>query len=261
VNQASARAPSKRPLLIACDQAGVVRPNHYGFGTLWLPYDRRGDLSGSFRQMQAEAEFSDVLRWERIGRGGGSRFARALVDYFFRTPWLAFHCLVVERNIVDMSKHGNDLDLAQRKHFTMLLANKIKTVTEKRGPHQEFRVWASPLPSRYQKAHEAVEIISSNIVARTSGHKPALRVTLHSPAEAPSLQLCGTLLGAVVEEWNQGRFNQQKKDLIQRIAHGIGWEHLRHDTPPGARKFNIWKFYDPVREASRSAKTRSTQTK
>jgi hypothetical protein len=250
---------SNRPWLIACDQTGVVRPSHYGFGTLWMPYDRRGDFSGAFGQMAEAAGFvGGEIRWEEIGPGPRYRFARSLVDYFFQTSWLAFHCLAVEQGIVDMDRHADDLDLARRKHFTMLLANKVRRAISKRGSQQEFRVWVAPIPSPYAKAAEAVEVISSNIVAEFSRRKPNLTVTVHE-RHAPTIQMCGLLLGAVMESWGAGATAREKAWLSARMAGHLGWEDLRHDTMPQDRKFNVWKFHDPVREPSRSASTRPTR--
>ena len=52
-------------------------------------------------------------------------FYEDLVEAFFKTSWLQFHCCVVERATVRKEFHQGDYDLARRKHFGMLLRNKI----------------------------------------------------------------------------------------------------------------------------------------
>lgn len=251
---------STRPWLVACNQAGVSGESHYGFGTLWIRYDRRGDLHGAFVGIAQEVGCPGGFTWDTVRRGASHRLGQGLVDHFFRTPTLSFHCLVVEKAIVNLDCHGDDFDLARRKHFTMLLANKIKAMLRTRRRDQEFRVWVAPLASRYEKAEEAVEVITANIVAELTGRKPVVIVTKRAASETPGIQLCDLLLGAVIGAWNPDVLNREKQMLQQQIAGHLGWSDLHADTFNTDRKFNIWKFYDPAREPARSATTRPTKT-
>lgn len=250
---------SNRPWLLACNQAGVSGARHYGFGTLWMRYDRRGDFSSTFTRMAEAVGCSQFFTWDTVRRGPSHRLAQRLVDHFFRAEGLWFHCLVVEKSIVDMARHREDLDLAQRKHFTMLLANKIKATVKKRGPEQQFRVWVAPIPSRYAKAAEAIQVISGNIIAECSGYQPHLAVNVRSSVQTPAIQLCDVLLGAVINAWNEDAGNQEKRMLERQIAGHLGWPDLRADTSPKQKKFNIWKFHDPARQPIRAATTRPTK--
>ncbi|HVH99333.1 MAG TPA: hypothetical protein VM869_11495, partial [Enhygromyxa sp.] len=250
---------SMRPWLVACNQAGVSGASHYGFGTLWMRYDRRGDFSRTFTRLAEAAGCEQFFTWDAVRRGASQRLAARLVEHFFETKGISFHCLVVEKSIVDLARHRDDLDLAQRKHFTMLLANKIKATIKKRGPEQEFRVWVSPIPSRYAKAAEAIEVISGNIIAECSGCHPRLSVNVRSSVQTPAIQLCDVLLGAVINAWNDDASNQEKRTIEQQIAGCLGWPDLRADTSPKQKKFNIWKFHDPVRQPVRGATTRPTR--
>jgi hypothetical protein len=252
---------SARPWLIACNQAGVSGETHYGFGTLWMRYDRRGDFHSAFMRVAQEVGCLEGFTWDSVRRGASYSLGRGLVDHFFRTPTLSFHCLVVEKAIVNLDCHSNDFDLARRKHFTMLLANKIKAmIRARRRRDQEFRVWVAPLASRYEKAEEAVEVITANIVGEFTGRKPVVIVTKRTASETPGIQLSDLLLGAVIGAWNPEALNREKRMLQAQIAGYLGWLDLRADTFNTDRKFNIWKFYDPVREPARSATTRPTKT-
>ncbi|MFO7568129.1 MAG: hypothetical protein R6X02_36145 [Enhygromyxa sp.] len=202
---------------------------------------------------------SQFFTWPTVRRGPSHRFAQRLVDHFFSTQGLFFHCLVVETAIVDLARHGGDLDLARRKHFTMLLANKIKAIIRRRGVDQEFRVWVAPIPSRYARAAEAIEVISGNIIAECSGKPPRLSLSVRSSAQTPAIQLCDLLLGAVINAWNRDASNPAKLMLEQQIAGQLGWPDLRGDTGPKQKKFNVWKFHDPLRQPVRPAITRPTK--
>jgi hypothetical protein len=255
----STREHSSRPWLVACNQAGASGASHYGFGTLWMRYDRRGDFSRTFVRMAEASNCSQFFTWQTLRRGPSHRFAGRLVDHFFFSKGLSFHCLVVETALVNLERHGGDLDLAQRKHFTMLLANKIKATIKRRGPDQEFRVWVAPIPSRHTRAAEAVEVISGNIIAECAGVRPKLSLSVRSSAQTPAIQLCDLLLGAVINAWNQDASNPEKGLIEQRIAGHLGWPDLRGDTSPRQKKFNVWKFHDPVRRPIRPAITRPTK--
>lgn len=37
--------PKHKNYLIYCDESGIDGQNYYGFGSLWMPWERRGDLS------------------------------------------------------------------------------------------------------------------------------------------------------------------------------------------------------------------------
>ena len=249
---------TSRPWLVACDESGVHGTRHHGFGTLWMPWDRRGDFKALIDRLREETGFVSECKWNKISKGPRLRFCKALIDEFFSRTWLAFHCIVIEKSIIDREKHQGDYDLARRKHFTMLLSNKIKRVMRKNGNDVQFHVWVDPIASRYDKAHEAVEVITANIAAKSRGVKPSLSVRVHDSKTTPSIQLCDLLLGAVLDAFNDPATAEAKRQVAQHIAGHLEWPDLQADTSPESKKFNIWKFHDPIREQRRTATTRRT---
>jgi hypothetical protein len=243
---------SHRPWLVACDESGTGGASHYGFGTLWLPWDRRGDLVQDLedigRQHGVHLQTADGIphefKWQKVKRQKLS-FYSAVVDYFFERPWLSFHCLLVRLADVDRTLHRN-LDEARRKHFVMLLANKIRRALERHPARTAFHIWVDPIASAYRKADEAVEVITTRVVQKLGGTvSPSIKVTTRDSHSTRAIQLCDLLLGAVMAPW-QGDVQAAGKLLLQkRIADHLGWVDLHADTFKTAAKFNIWRFCNP----------------
>jgi len=249
--------PGKRSWLIACDESGIHGATHYGFGTLWMRWQRRGDMIAHFREIKEKHGYEYECKWKKVDRHS-LPFYKDLVSFFFQREWLVFHCLVVRKESVRKKTfHDNSWDLARRKHFTMLLTNKMRRALD-RFPdrEQEFRVYTDPIPSSYSKADEAIEVISNNILNRRFRKKsPVKSVITRNSKDTPAIQLCDLLLGAVMETWQQKAVSPAKEELRNFIALHLGWPKMDSDTRKYERKFNIWYFLDTTREVRR-VKTR-----
>jgi hypothetical protein len=242
--------PGIRPWLISCDESGMDGARYYGFGTLWMAWDRRGDFAldiasiASIHRMKVGVVdgVAHEFKWSKV-KTQRLAFYKALVEYFFLRPWLCFHCLVVRKADVRREMH-KDYAHAKQKHFTKLLTNKIARAL--RVQHRKFRVWVDPLPTSYTKAHEVVGIVANNVLNQKFGKlHPVDQVIEHHSHETPSIQLCDLLLGAVMSAWQDESSAPGKLELRRWIAHHLGWDHLRADTLPAERKFNVWFLCDP----------------
>ncbi len=247
---------TQRELLISCDESGIGGHNYYGFGSVWMPWDRRGEFSDRFKELQSNLGWKHEVKWSRVSKHN-IRTMMGMVDWFFRTKWMSFHCLVVEKARVDKSMHGGDFDLARRKHFTMLLTSKIKQSRRRDARDWAYRVWVDPVHSRYAKASEAISNISNNVLSKIVGRRPVDSVLEKDSKLTPQIQLCDLLLGAVMAAWQRDADRQQKHDLITLIASYLGWPDLDADTYPAQRKFNIWFFHPGP--GKRPATTRSVE--
>src|SRR6267142_2749294 len=115
-----------RPFLICCDESGMHKANFYGFGTLWLPYDRRGDFYDGIRRICAQHHMNfgvvndkkHEFKWSKVSPQKLG-FYQSIVDYFFERPELCFHCLVVRRAEVKLELHKGGYEEARQKHLTM----------------------------------------------------------------------------------------------------------------------------------------------
>jgi hypothetical protein len=219
-----------------------------------MTYERRGDFSGKWRQLSEEHFPPSEVKWQKVKKKT-LPFFEALVDWFFETNWLMFHCLVVARADVDMTHH-RDIDQQRMKHFTMLLANKVHRFS---SPGKVYRIRVDPLASRYKKADETAEKVLRNTLEKRAGlqgtHTIHDLLTVDS-RDTPGVQLSDLLLGAVLAA-RQGEVTAGPKlQLIARIADHLGWPDLESDTYPRVQKFNIWRFWDPTSGTPRPEDTR-----
>ncbi len=253
--------PRPRPWLAAVDESCVSGERFLAFGSLWLPYDRRGDLAALFAKLSASTGAVGELKWNKIKRGGRLKMASKLIDAFFGTSWLAFHAYLLERSVIALDHHAGDLDLARRKHLTQFLSHKMKRVVRKHGLGCRFYVWIDPIASRYAKADEALETVSRHIVGKMSGFgrrgEQVVRVRTHDSRTQPAIQFCDVLLGAVASSYN-GKLAKggAKAEVASRICGHLGWTDLVADTLPTEPKFNVWNFHDPIKSGQRRVPTR-----
>ena len=248
--------------LISCDESGIGGLPYYGFGTLWMGWQRRGEFSALIKRLRAEHGYEHEIKWNKISADNLS-FYKGLVEEFFKSSYMSFHCLVVRLADVDLDRHGRDRDLARRKHFTMLLTNKIqRCLRAYPNRKQTFRIWVDPIHSSYAKADEAVEVIANNVLAQVFGKaRPVDSVFTHDSKLTPSIGLCDVLLGAVMETWQHKAHREAKHELRRWIAEHLGWPDLVHDTFKDEVKFNVWYFFDPIRQRERTAKSREVTLK
>ena len=239
--------------LISCDETGLHGARYYGFGSLWMAWQRRGDFQEWLREIRAThpEHLSSEFKWQHVNRDT-LRTYRDLVELFFRRAPLCFHCLLVEKALIDKSLHSS-YDEARQKFLTQLITCKISHAVRARpGRQQTFRVWADPLASRYPKAAEVVQIVSNHILkgARPEDQETPVvdGVIEHDSKQTASIQLCDVLLGAVAATWQKEGVTGAKLELQRFIANHLGWPDLRADTRPRDRKFNIWMFHDPSRQ-------------
>lgn len=240
--------PGKLIWNIACDESGVDGARYYGFGSIWMKWQRRGDFAKLISDLREKHNCQDEIKWQKAHSKQFRNFYLELIELFFKKEWLAFHCIIIKKADVNKEFHNGDYDLARRKHFNLLLNSKIKSVLKAHpGRECQFRVVVDPIASRYKKADEASHIITNHQVNKATHLNDVIDsyVTKDSK-ESPQIQLCDLLLGAVMAAWQKKSTSEGKGIIINSIAEHLGWNDLDADTNPAERKFNIWYFYDPT---------------
>lgn len=240
--------PTRRPFLICCDESGINRQQYYAFGSLWMPWDRRGDFSALMRRLMEKHHTRDELKWERI-RGKNASLYMELLHEFFKRRWMMFHCIVVKRADVRAAEHAWDRDLAMRKHFAFLLAKKIEFFANG-CPEKEYRIHVDPLPSRYRKADEAAHVIVNNMTRQVLGRSPIVDFQTKDSRESFGIQLSDVLLGATLSDWQTKQPTAGGKLLVRaELARLLGWDDMRAATYTHEWKFNIWYLQNPQKRA------------
>ncbi|KYF94684.1 hypothetical protein BE17_00920 [Sorangium cellulosum] len=225
-----------------CDESGIDgQQSHVGFGSLWLPWERRGSLTGLVNEARITHRYNDEIKWNKV-REHSLPFYRALVDAFFEATWLCFHAIVVRKKHIDMSLHESRAE-AYLKFFATFLANKIRR-SASLGPSRRYYVRVDPLPSSYAKEHEKEQNIISSMIKRELGQSPIERLDVRDSKATPGIQLADLLIGATMARYQDQAKANHKKELSRHVATHLGWTNMNGDTYPGERKFNIWYFYD-----------------
>jgi hypothetical protein len=232
---------------VGCDESGIDGQVYYGFGSLWMKYQRRGDFTRIIRELREKHHMYNEIKWQKAHSKKYADFYSELIELFFKNSWLAFHCIVIRKGMVDKSFHDGDYDLAMRKHFTKLISTKVKAVIKAHPSRDcEFRIEVDPLPSRYKKADEAFHKIANSMLKKELGGETLIKsVVTKDSKESEHIQIADFLLGAVMSAFQGKASSPAKLAVANNIASYLGWEHLKHDTWNKERKFNIWYFFDP----------------
>lgn len=252
--------PGYRNYLVFCDDSGLHGSTHYGFGSLWIPSERRGDIHVRVRDLRAARRLRpDEIKWKKIN-SGNRRFYEDLVHEFFVRPWLMFHCLIVRKGYVDKEFHDGSYDLARRKHFAMLLKQKVAFFSAG-ATDKAYHVRVDRLPSSYDKADEvAFKIVNANL-KNDIGIAAVHSLLTRDSKTTLGIQLSDVLLGAVMAEVT-GEENSGPKLAVRRaVTEHLGWPDLKADTFQKEWKFNIWHFFNPRSGEPREVRSRPVKLK
>lgn len=233
--------------LAACDESGMGGAKYYGFGSIWMKYQRRGDIWKHLRPVIEKHHFEGEIKWQKANNRRYTSFYKEVIDFFFDRSWLAFHCLLVRQGYVDRSLHKS-YDEARRKHYGDLITNKVgRIIRSHPGRQCLFRIIVDPIPSQYKKADEVLGIVANNELERDlkTRYRPIESVLSRDSKQSITIQLSDLLLGAVLEAWQQKAQSPAKLAIQKHIAEHLGWPDLRADTHPSERKFNVWYLYNP----------------
>jgi hypothetical protein len=247
--------PGYKNYLIFTDESGTNGATHYGFGSLWLPSERRGDLQRIVQELRVKHHMgADEIKWNKINKDNKA-FYLDLVRLFFTHQWLMFHALVVRKGYVNKSYHDGDYDLARRKHFAMLLRKKVAMFAA-HSADKAYHVRVDPLPSRYKKADEAAYRICNSMLKNEIGIAAIKTLFTRSSKTTLGIQVADLLIGAVISDMCHQETGIHKQEIKELVASHLGWSDLAADTKPQEWKFNIWYFHDPSEKKRREISTR-----
>ena len=65
--------------LVSCDESGIHGARFYGFGSLWMAWQRRGDFAADIQALRDEHGVSDELKWNKSGSKQNQYFFEDLI--------------------------------------------------------------------------------------------------------------------------------------------------------------------------------------
>lgn len=209
-----------------------------------MPWDRRGDFYRLVNDLRQEHDYSFEIKWNKV-KTRFKQFYLDLVKAFFECRDLMFHCLIVCKANIDKEAHNGDYDLAFRKHYAMLLDNKIRCFA-KGHPNKRYRIHTDPIASSYAKADEAARIILGHKLCAELGMDCIESLRTKDSKESLGIQICDLLLGAVMSSWQRKDVTDTSKiEVRASVANHLGWSDMHAVTFPKEWKFNIWYFENP----------------
>jgi hypothetical protein len=245
--------PGYRNFLVYCDESGQSGKKYYGFGSLWMPWERRGDFTGLVATLRDRYNYRHEIKWNKID-SRNEPFYRSLIEEFFNRNWLMFHSLVGRKGYLNLKLHNGGYQEALQKQFSLLLRKKIAFFSEG-DKRKAYHIVVDKLPYSYDKVDEATHVIVNHELKRDLGFAPIHNLVSRNSRDAAGIQVADVLLGAVVTGWNQEDSGDAKIAVRDCVAEHLGWRHLRADTRPWEWKFNTWFFYDPSEGKGREVAT------
>lgn len=244
---ALAPVPEYRNYLVYCDEGSIDGQRYYGWGTVWIPAEARGRLTGLFTALLDTSFMSgDEVKWTKVN-SRTYHFFEALLDAFFRKSWILFHCLVMDTHIVRTELFDGGLVEARIHHLSTLLRNKIAYLSST-GTPKIYHVRVDPLPSSYPKEDEKLWKITDAMLAKEVGERRIATLYTRDSKEVRGIQLADFLLGALLSPWNgRNAPGSPKAKMSSLLYKYLGWGDHLADTKREELKFNIWHFHDRTR--------------
>lgn len=238
--------PGYKRLLVYADEGGVTGQTYSGFGSLWMPWERRGDFQKIVRELRAAHAHAGSF----AANTAPGALLVDVVDAVFRRRWLAFRCLVTPTT---------DDDARRRSAVVELVSRRVR-----RDPTQPPA--AAPVDLRLRLSRSAR-------LADASGTKPQAAIASAVASALPrdhalsvraartidGIELVELLTGLVVSGWERRAISKDRKRVADRVAENLGWGDLAADTVASEWKFNICFVRDPTAHDSSGKTQRAVQ--
>lgn len=234
---------SYRRQLVYADEVGTLSPHYQAYGSLWLPWERRGDFAKLIREAGAAHHMSGQLSSLRH-KPEASAFFLALIDEIFRRRWISFRSVIAPAPL--------DAELKE-KVFSALISERVKALPRAAVGERELRVRLTKNARTKVSGLKLEDHYFRRIRADLEGASPP-ELTVRAARSTEGLEIVDLLLSLVVADWEKKSIPKERRGLHERVAENLGWADLAADTLPSEWKFNIWYLEHPE-SLRREAKT------
>jgi hypothetical protein len=221
--------------VVYCDESrhdGAKDHLYMAIGGLWVPAEKRDEVSKAFRSLQRDCGLRSEVKWCKTSRACLSGYKR-LVDFFFDTADINFRVIIVEHAKLKLEEfHGGDRELGFYKFYYEML---IKWLTD----GNQYLVL---LDFKQNKGADRYKMLRKVLEQKLLGTAWVSDLTVIDSHETPLAQLADLLTGATATAWCGTSSDSAKADLIGHVAARRGWPLKVVTGGPQVQKFNLFKI-------------------
>jgi hypothetical protein len=222
------------------DESGIAPPTPcYSIGALTLP---EGDLDwfeSEFDRLRQMHGVVGEVRWKKVSTSHGlMNCALDLLRLVIQSA-ACFSSITVKKETY-LKWQSGELDDAFYTTYSLLLKHCAKRVP---GVYTAF---IDARSETYPKHHEALQVITSHMLARIPKAAKLTAVTKSDSKRFAGIQTADMFTGAINAAHSlylnsDIQISDGKRLLLARFAALLGWDALHYDTYPN-HAFNIWHF-------------------
>jgi len=221
---------------IYCDESrhgGTEGDRYMAIGGLWVPKDRKIQLTREFRDLKRLIGLNSEVKWSKVSFARLDAYKR-LVDFFLSSE-VNFRVIVVDQSKVDVDRfHGGDRELGFYKFYYEML---IKWLL----PGNQYVIL---LDYKQNKGADRYTTLRTVLERKLKGVAWVSDLTVIDSCQTPLAQLCDLLTGAVAASWCDGlAATGPKKAIAQHLATGLNKASLKFQSAsPAFEKFNVFRI-------------------
>lgn len=221
--------------VVYCDESrhdGAPEHRFMAIGGLWVPAERKAEISDAFKKLRAEVGLGAEVKWSKTSRLCLQKYTQ-LVDFLFDTDGINFRVIVVDQSPLKLERfHGGDRELGFYKFYYEMLVKWLL-------PGNEYLVL---LDFKQNKGADRYKMLRKVLDQKLLGQAWISDLTVIDSHETPLAQLADLLTGASAAAWCDLRAGSAKAELIDYIGRRRGAGLTNPTAGPGMTKFNLFKI-------------------
>jgi len=221
--------------VVYCDESrhdGTKENRFMSIGSLWLPRNRKSELTKRFRALRESVGLKGEIKWSKVSEKKLEPY-KTLVDFFFDQTDLRFRVIVVDQSKVDLHRfHHGDRELGFYKFYFEMLEKWIES-------NNRYLVL---LDFKKNKGADRYTTLRRVLENKTKGKAWIDDLTVIDSYESPLAQLTDLLTGAIAASWCGLRPGGAKENMVNYIGKRRGNPLTSSSAGPEPCKFNIFSI-------------------